>query len=292
MENKNPHLDKNKDFWYHLGILPSQQIKADFHDVKFVCCGGKPSRMKSFAEFLYQKLNQPQNSIFEADDVLKDITASAGRYSMYKVGPCISVSHGMGMPSFSILLHEIFKLLVYAECKDVLFIRIGSSGGLGLEPGTTVITDQAYSSLLQPYFTQISCGKEVKYESKCDFQLCRKLLEISKELKINAIIGGTISCNDFYEEQGRLDGALCSFTPQDKMDFLKKAHSEFGVRNIEMEVNMMAAMCTRMEVKCATICATLVNRLVGDEVLCSKEDIKKWELYPQQIVAELISKNI
>ena len=42
----------------------------------------------------------------------------------------------------------------------------------------------------------------------------------------------------------------------------------------------------------ATICATLVNRLVGDEVLCSKEDIKKWELYPQQIVAELISKNI
>ena len=34
------------------------------------------------------------------------------------------------------------------------------------------------------------------------------------------------------------------------MDFLKKAHSEFGVRNIEMEVNMMAAMCTRMEVKC------------------------------------------
>lgn len=39
---------------------------------------------------------------------------------------------------------------------------------------------------------------------------------------------------DFYEGQGRLDGAFCEFTEQDKMDYLEKLR-EFGVVNIEME---------------------------------------------------------
>lgn len=37
----------------------------------------------------------------------------------------------MGVPSVTILLHELFKLLQYAECKDVRIIRIGTSGGIG-----------------------------------------------------------------------------------------------------------------------------------------------------------------
>ena len=42
-----------------------------------------------------------------------------------------SVQHGMGVPSVTILLHEVFKLLQYAECEDVRVIRIGTSGGIG-----------------------------------------------------------------------------------------------------------------------------------------------------------------
>ena len=41
-------------------------------------------------------------------------------------------------------------------------------------------------------------------------------------------------CDDFYEGQGRLDGALCDYTEADKMEFLERAKEE-GVRNIEME---------------------------------------------------------
>jgi len=33
---------------------------------------------------------------------------------MFKVGPVLSVSHGMGVGSISILLHEIIKLLWHA----------------------------------------------------------------------------------------------------------------------------------------------------------------------------------
>lgn len=41
-------------------------------------------------------------------------------------------------------------------------------------------------------------------------------------------------CDDFYEGQGRLDGAICEYTLEDKMKFLQDAHAA-GVRNIEME---------------------------------------------------------
>ena len=41
------------------------------------------------------------------------------------------LQHGMGVPSASILLHELFKLLHYAGAKDVTLFRMGTSGGLG-----------------------------------------------------------------------------------------------------------------------------------------------------------------
>lgn len=43
--------------------------------------------------------------------------------------------------------------------------------------------------------------------------------------------------------QGRLDGALCSYTEQDKQEYLRAAHAA-GVRNIEMESSVLAAMCS------------------------------------------------
>ena len=33
--------------------------------------------------------------------------STCGRYAMYKVGPILSISHGMGIPSAGILLHEV-----------------------------------------------------------------------------------------------------------------------------------------------------------------------------------------
>ena len=43
--------------------------------------------------------------------------------------------------------------------------------------------------------------------------------------------------------QGRLDGALCCYTEQDKQEYLRAAHAA-GVRNIEMESSVFAAMCS------------------------------------------------
>lgn len=57
----------------------------------------------------------------------------------------------MGISSISILLHEILKLLHYAKCTNVTLFRIGTSGGIGVEPGTVVITNKAVDELLRPF---------------------------------------------------------------------------------------------------------------------------------------------
>ena len=64
--------------------------------------------------------------------------------------------HGMGIPSLSIVFHEILKMLHHAAATDVKFFRLGTSGGLGLEPGSVVISETAKDGLLRPYMEIVS----------------------------------------------------------------------------------------------------------------------------------------
>lgn len=57
----------------------------------------------------------------------------------------------MGMPSVGILLHEVIKLMFHAKVVDPVFFRIGTSGGIGLEGGTVIISDEAVDGVLQPH---------------------------------------------------------------------------------------------------------------------------------------------
>lgn len=62
----------------------------------------------------------------------------------------------MGIPSISILLHEIIKLMAHAKVKDPIFFRIGTCGGLGLDGGTVIITDEAVDAMLNHYHEVVS----------------------------------------------------------------------------------------------------------------------------------------
>lgn len=57
----------------------------------------------------------------------------------------------MGIPSVGILLHETIKLMYHAKVKDPMFFRIGTCGGIGLEGGTVVISEEAVDGMLNPY---------------------------------------------------------------------------------------------------------------------------------------------
>ena len=82
--------------------------------------------------------------------------AKDGRFVMYRTGPVLAVNHGMGIGSASIMMNEILKLIHYCKLTETVeIIRMGSSGGVGVKPGTLIITQQAYDPLLQPFYTLI-----------------------------------------------------------------------------------------------------------------------------------------
>uniref|UniRef100_A0A224Z9K3 Uridine phosphorylase n=1 Tax=Rhipicephalus zambeziensis TaxID=60191 RepID=A0A224Z9K3_9ACAR len=284
---RNPHLAKlSSDHLYHLALSTTTHSLVDmFGDVKFVCMGGTPSRMEQFARLAKEKLDLK----LPTGTDLCDLSHYAGRYSMYKVGPLLSVSHGMGAPSLSILLHEVFKLLHYARCRDVLVFRIGTSGGVGVPPGSVVVSTGAVNGLLREELDMHMLGKLVSRPAKLDVKLAEEIAaEARRSLSgINVVLGKTMCADDFYEGQGRLDGAFCDYTDQEKLQFMEKLRS-VGVVNIEMEATLFAAMCHHAGIKGAVVCVTLLDRLKGDQVTEPKSVMSEWQLRPQHVVLRFI----
>ena len=121
---------------------------------------------------------------------------------MYKVGPVLSISHGMGIPSAGILLHEVIKLMYHAGVKDPVFIRLGTCGGIGLPPGTVVVTKEALDGRLRPYLDTIILGEVKSRPAKMDLGLAKNLVLAGEQLgKFQTVLGKTISTDDFYEGQ-------------------------------------------------------------------------------------------
>ncbi|XP_077159131.1 uridine phosphorylase 1-like isoform X2 [Paroedura picta] len=277
-----------EDVLYHFGLgTGTHNFPTMFGDVKFVCIGGDTSRMKTFISYIAGQLG-----IAGPGNEFPNICASTDRYVMYKAGPVLSVSHGIGMPSASIMLHELIKLLHHARCSNVSLIRLGTSGGLGLEPGSVVITKQAVDATFKPQLQQMILGKPVIRSTVLDKELAEQLMECGKELnQFNTVTGNTMCTLDFYEGQARLDGAICLFTQEEKLKYLTAAH-EAGVKNIEMESSIVAVMCNQTGIRGAVVCVTLLNRLQGDQINLSREALAELELRPQILVGHFIKKHL
>ncbi|KHJ82583.1 putative uridine phosphorylase [Oesophagostomum dentatum] len=175
----------------------------------------------------------------------------------------------MGTPSLSIMLIEMLKLMHHAKAEDVKFIRLGTSGGVGVEPGTVVVTTNAMNGELTDKYVQWIAGKryerltlsythvyttanykhlQIERETWLDEDLRKDLIATAAENNIPVVTGLTLCADDFYEGQMRLDGFFCEYKSDEKFDFLKKIH-EKGVRNIEMESTCFASTTYRAGVK-------------------------------------------
>ena len=110
-------------------------------------------------------------------------------------------------------------------------------------------------------------GKRVRHPTKLDQELAMDLVELGEGMSGGFAIasGKTLCTNDFYEGQGRLDGAFCDYTADDKMAYLRQLNTA-GVKNIEMESEAFAALTHRAGIRAAVICVALLNRLNGDQV--------------------------
>ncbi|KRF83442.1 uridine phosphorylase 1 isoform X1 [Drosophila virilis] len=285
---RNPNIElMDQDILYHVALgSESHDLREMFGDVKFVCMGGTPKRMENFAHFIMDEIGYK----LPAGTQLQDISEFSYRYSMYKVGPVLCVSHGMGTPSISILMHEVIKLMYHAKCIDPIFIRIGTCGGIGVDGGTVIITEDALDGHLRNSHEFTILGETVHRPAKLDKKLARELKSLaSADDPYDTIIGKTLCTNDFYEGQGRLDGAFCEFTETDKMNYLEKLRDN-GVVNIEMESTIFAALTHHAGIKAAVVCVVLLNRLNGDQVNAPKEVINEWQQRPQILVSRYIRK--
>ncbi|XP_045443129.1 uridine phosphorylase 1 isoform X1 [Pipistrellus kuhlii] len=285
----NPNIAAMKeDILYHFSLsTSSHDLPAMFGDVKFVCVGGSPSRMSAFIQYVAAELG-----LGRPGEEYPNICAGTDRYAMFKAGPVLSVSHGMGIPSIAIMLHELLKLLFHARCSGVTAIRIGTSGGIGLEPGSVVITRQAVDACFRPEFEQLVLGRRVVRSTELDARLVRELARCAAHLdEFPTVVGNTMCTLDFYEGQGRLDGALCSYTEQDKQEYLRAAHAA-GVRNIEMESSVFAAMCSACGLPAAVVCVTLLDRLRGDQIGSPHDVLAEYQQRPQRLVGHFIKKSL
>jgi len=83
----------------------------------------------------------------------------------------------MGIPSVGILLHEVIKLMYHARVKDPVFFRLGTCGGIGLDGGQLVITDEAVDGMMRPF------------------------LELVNESRLNNSVGNYTNFNITYSSQ-------------------------------------------------------------------------------------------
>ena len=97
------------------------------------------------------------------------------------------------------MLNETIKLLHYAHATDVSFIRIGTSGGIDVAPGTVVVAKGAVNGLFEEFHIQYINGKIVKREAKLDQALARDLYTHGRSISIPVVQGKTLCADDFYE---------------------------------------------------------------------------------------------
>ncbi|XP_022215997.2 uridine phosphorylase 1-like [Drosophila obscura] len=284
---KNPHLeDLASDYLYHLAInvadtKNTSEIQRQFGDVRVICTGGTAIRMLELAKYLRKQLGVQGTSDPE------DISAKGHRYALYKVGPVICVSHGVGSSTFSVVLHELLKLVHYAKCHDPVFLRIGTCGGIGVPPGTVVVTKDAFNGLLRNEHEIAILGERVVRPAQFTESVIKDILAYGARTDdgFQIISGNTMGTDCFYEGQGRTDGAICEYSAEDKMKFLHKCH-DLGIRNIEMEASMFASVTQKIGVKAGDICVTLLNRLDGDQVNAEKKE--EFEHRPFLVVGRYI----
>ncbi|XP_065218420.1 uridine phosphorylase 1-like [Planococcus citri] len=285
---KNPNIElMDQDILYHLALgNESHDLVEMFGDVKFVCMGGTPKRMEKFAYYIMDEIGFK----LPTGTCLQDISRFSYRYAMFKVGPVLSISHGMGVPSVSILLHEIIKLMYHAKVKDPIFFRIGTCGGIGVEPGSVVISEEAVDELLKPFYEVAVLGKIVKRPALLNKRLIRELKALATPEDPYAIVTGKTMCsNDFYEGQARMDGAFCDFSEIEKLEYLERLQKN-SVVNIEMECLALAALTYHAGIKCAIVCVAYLDRLKHDQIHHPKEVLEEWQQRPQVLVARYIKR--
>ena len=259
------------DSYYHLGVSSDDPIVAEMRDVKAVVMGGSGGRMRTFAEQWAKECDGTSVCLPKED-----------RFTVCLSGGVLFASHGMGTPSASIAVQELMRLMYFAkggdlrELEKIFWVRVGTSGGVGLEPGSVVVTTEALMSDLKPYRVMDGPNGEIEFDPTFPANVVQGILQANALRNFPVVGGKTVCTNEFFLEQFRLDGAIRLTTPAKKIEWLRWLDSQ-GVRNIEMEGAMLAGYLNYWGFPSfAMICVALLNRLEGDQVPYTPQELAEF----------------
>ena len=263
---------EREDVYYHYGVSSSDPILEKMRAIRAVIMAGSGGRIKEFAQ-RWSDLNGGAEIIaFPKED----------RFVTRYTAGVMFASHGMGMPSASIAVQEAMRMVYFLKSGDldamdeVFWARVGTSGGVGLPGGTIVVTSEGLMADLKPY--RLLQGAKGIYWFEGTFPAATRaaIIAANKDSGLPIVEGKTIATNEFFLEQFRLDGAIRLETAETKQEFLEWLHAN-DVANIEMEGAMLAAYLNSWGFSSfAMICAVLLNRLEGDQVTSSPEQLHQF----------------
>jgi len=262
----------HEDVYYHFGVASTDPVLAKLRDVKAVIMAGSGGRIKEFAQ-RWSELNAGSEIVaFPKED----------RFVTRYTAGVLFVSHGMGMPSASIALQELLRMVFFlkrgdlAALDEVFWCRVGTSGGVGLPVGTVVVTSEGLMADLRPYRLLNGGTGEYWFDGHFPAATRNAIIAANEHTDFEIVAAKTVAGNEFFLEQFRLDGAICLETPETKMGWLRWLHDN-GVANIEMEGAMLAGYLNWWGFsQFAMICCTLLNRLEGDQVTATAAQLHKY----------------
>lgn len=277
----NPLLNETPEhdlYLFKLELTPENLDK--FRGIRYVIMQGSSKRAAVLAKKLAQSVLNIDNRLFEPINLV-----NTSNFAVYRVGNILSVSHGMGNVTIDALLNAITKLLHYAGNSEVEYIRVGTSGGIGVEPGTVVITKNAFMPNLEPYYTTYELDKRIDTPTNLDHKLVERIIAAQpKDLPFPIVVGNSIAADDFYLGQCRYDGAMRARKDTDyRAKFFAKVH-ELDIRNFEMESTALAAFCNRAQIPATMIAVTLVNRFDGDQIKSTAEQLAEFSDRSQKVI--------
>lgn len=173
----------------------------------------------------------------------------------------LSATSGMGAPSLSIVVNELFQVGVRT------IIRVGTSGSIQphVRVGSVVISSGALCH--QGAAADVA---PPEYPAVADPFLSVKLAQAADALGLEYHLGITASVDTFYEGQGRMGGANRKLLPD--LQGRLAAYQALNILNFEMEAGTLFKLGSVYGFRAACICAVVAQRTEGEEVVLKEKD--------------------
>ena len=208
----------------HIGAAPGQVAPH-------VLMPGDPLRARWIAE-----------TMLDDASCYTEVRGMYGYTGTWKGHPVSVQGSGMGLPSISIYLHELFT-----EYDVQAVVRVGSCGALTHDLGLRdlVIASGACtdSSVNRIRFEGLD------YAPVADFELLRRAADAARELPVTSHVGLLMSSDSFYHPRPELVSRM----------------AEHGVLAVEMEASALYTLAAKFRRRALAVCTVSDHILTGEE---------------------------